>query len=82
MSETELYQLTARSLEGVYDADTYRRAIREREHFGDGLTQHPENVLDFPAPFSVEGIYACIPPRAPTVGNASIEELPTRKETY
>ena len=60
LSETELHQLIARPLEGVYDADAHRPAFRDREHIGDGLSQHPKNFLGFRARFRVEGIYTDI----------------------
>jgi hypothetical protein len=43
-------------VEGVYDADTDRPVFRDREHFGDGPAQHPENVVGFRTRVSVEGI--------------------------
>jgi len=60
LSETELDQLLARPVEGVYDADARRPAFRDRERFGDGLNQHSENVLGFRTRFSVEDIYTGI----------------------
>jgi hypothetical protein len=60
LSETKLHQLIAWPLEGEYDADTHGPVLRDREHFVDGLSQHPENVLGFRTHFSVEDIYTDI----------------------
>lgn len=60
LSESELDQLIARPLEGVYDADARGPAFRDREQIGDGHSQHSENVLVFRMRFSIEGVYADI----------------------
>ena len=57
LSETELHPPIARRLEGVFDADARKPAFRDWEHFGQGVSQHPENVLGFRPRFSVEGDY-------------------------
>ena len=60
LSETELDQLIARRLDGICDAEARSPAFRDRGHFGDGLSQHPQNVRGFRMRFSVEDIYTDI----------------------
>jgi hypothetical protein len=76
LSETELHELIARPLEGVYGADAYRPVFHDREHFGDGLTQHPQNVVGFRTRFRVEGICTDI-----SISRSN-DGRPIRKEEY
>jgi hypothetical protein len=74
MSETELYPLIARRLEGVHDAGAHT-PVCDCEYFGDWLILHPGIVFGLRTRFSVEDIYTGV---STSRGN---DVLPTRKET-